>query len=54
MRKGSTVQVKIDKTEFPSVGIGDSRRKENLCKECFSRAISKWKSKEKKRRLCRS
>ena len=23
MRKGSTVQVKIDRTEFPSVGIGE-------------------------------
>ena len=23
MRKGSTVQVRIDKTEFPSVGVGD-------------------------------
>ena len=22
MRKGSTVQVKIDKTEFPSFGVG--------------------------------
>ena len=47
MRRGSTVQVKIDKTEFPSVGVGELEGKKIYVRS-LSRTNSFRKGKEKR------
>ena len=49
MRRGSTVQVKIDKTEFPSVGVGELEGKKIYVKSFRTNSFRKGKE---KRRLC--
>ena len=51
MRKGSTVQVKIDKTEFPSMGIGSLEGKKIYVKGAFPGQTVTGRVK-KKRELC--
>ena len=48
MRKGSTVQVKIDRTEFPSVGIGELEGKKIYVKGAFPGQTVSGKVKKKK------
>ncbi|WP_300386479.1 23S rRNA (uracil(1939)-C(5))-methyltransferase RlmD [Clostridium sp.] len=48
MRKGSTVQVKIEKTEFPSVGIGNLEDKKIYVKGAFPGQIVSGRVKKKK------
>lgn len=48
MRKGSTVQVKIEKTEFPSVGIGNLENKKIYVKGAFPGQIVSGRVKKKK------
>jgi 23S rRNA (uracil1939-C5)-methyltransferase len=48
MRKGSTVQVKIEKTEFPSVGIGTLENKKIYVKGAFPGQIVSGRVKKKK------
>ena len=51
MRKGSTVQVKIDRTEFPSVGIGELEGKKIYVKGAFPGQTVSGKVKKKKEDL---
>lgn len=48
MRKGSTVQVKIDKTEFPSVGVGTLGTRQIFVKGAFPGQVVTGKVKKKK------
>ena len=48
MRKGSTVQVKIEKTEFPSVGIGNLEDKKIYVKGAFPGQTVSGRVKKKK------
>ena len=48
MRRGSTVQVKIDKTEFPSVGVGELEGKKIYVKGAFPGQIVSGRVKKKR------
>ena len=48
MRKGSTVQVRIDKTEFPSVGIGDLNGRKIYVKGTFPGQLVTGRVKKKR------
>ena len=48
MRKGSTVQVKIDKTEFPSVGVGTLEGKKIYVKGAFPDQVVSGRVKKKR------
>lgn len=48
MRKGSTVQVKIEKTEFPSVGIGQLEEKKIYVKGAYPGQLVSGRVKKKK------
>ncbi len=54
MRKGSTVQVRIDKTEFPSVGVGTLEGKIIYVKGAFPGQLVSGRVKKKRRKLCRA
>lgn len=48
MRKGSTVQVKIDKTEFPSMGVGSLENKKIYVKGAFPGQVVTGRVKKKR------
>lgn len=48
MRKGSTVQVRIDKTEFPSVGVGDLNGRKIYVKGTFPGQLVTGRVKKKR------
>ena len=48
MRKGSTVQVKIDKTEFPSMGVGSLGNKKIYVKGAFPGQVVNGRVKKKR------
>ena len=52
MKRGSQVTIKIEKTEFPSVGISEFEGKKLYIKGAFP-GQTKRNCKEKKRYICR-
>ena len=48
MRKGSEILVKIDKTEFPSIGIGTEGDRKIYVKNTFPGQVVKGRVKKKK------
>ena len=48
MKKGSEILVKIEKTEFPSIGIGTLEDKKIYAKNCFPGQVIRGRVKKKK------